>query len=639
MDIVLNSLRGQFIDASLDLLGPGGCFVEIGKTDIRPTADIAAAHPGVAYHAYDLSVAPPEQIQRAWTVLTEWFTTGVLTPLPTTSYGLTQAIDAFRDMSQARHTGKIVLTTPPVLDPDTTVLITGGTGMLGGVFAEHLITGHGVQHLLLVSRHGPTAPQATQLADRLTRLGAQVDITAADTADPTELAAVLTTIPTTHRLGAVVHTAGILHDAVISELTSTQLHTVLTTKADTALTTGQPCLIPAPLNAATLARHARRTTLPPILSALTTTRPRAATAGPHTLTTRLAHQTPDQRLATLTALITHTTAAVLAHPDPAALDPDQPFKDLGIDSLSALELRNTLATQTGLTLPVALVFDHPTPTALATHLAGLLTDQAATRGPIGQLLHIASNSGQRSTLIDIIIAASSLGPSGAPQLEFRGNPEEKIQRRADSENPSVRLVCIAEFDGQYVRLAHGIQGNIEVAEVLAPGFSGTTLPTSAEEAGQAIFDALRLDEASDHTVIIVGHGITCIPAMHVFKLIETSPAAPHFQKHEAAMIAIAPITTADPTSISNDPLVIQSISTHLYNEGDLISYGRYLSFALRSPGDQPSEERSLIVTPLSVDDHTETVASPLVLEPATLALRVLCWITDPVSRQGLGLST
>ena len=119
--------------------------------------------------------------------------------------------------------------------------------------------------------------------------------------------------------------------------------------------------------------------LPAILSGLTRTRPQAATAGPETLAARLAAQTPEQQLATLTALVTDATAAVLAHPDPAALDPDRPFKDLGIDSLTALELRNSLSTQTGLTLPATLVFDHPTPAAIAAHLAVLARRQPPRR--------------------------------------------------------------------------------------------------------------------------------------------------------------------------------------------------------------------------------------------------------------------
>ncbi|OOK67604.1 phosphopantetheine attachment site family protein [Mycobacterium kansasii] len=63
----------------------------------------------------------------------------------------------------------------------------------------------------------------------------------------------------------------------------------------------------------------------------------------------------------LANLVITATAAVLAHPDPAAMDPEQPFKDLGIDSLSALELRNTLSAQTGVALPATVTFDHPSP--------------------------------------------------------------------------------------------------------------------------------------------------------------------------------------------------------------------------------------------------------------------------------------
>ena len=143
----------------------------------------------------------------------------------------------------------------------------------------------------------------------------------------------------------------------------------------------------SPINIGTLTRHARHHTLDPVLSALTTGRRQAATASPQTLAARLATQTPRQRLDTLTAMVTATTAAVLAHPDQAALDPDRPFKDLGIDSLSALQLRNALNQHTGLALPATVALDHPTPTTLATHLAELLTDTAEPAGPSGSGQH------------------------------------------------------------------------------------------------------------------------------------------------------------------------------------------------------------------------------------------------------------
>ncbi|WP_341286310.1 type I polyketide synthase [Mycobacterium decipiens] len=474
IDVVLNSLRGDFIDGSLQLLSHGGCFVEIGNSDIRLASDVSTAHPGVDYQAYTLTNTSTARLSQTWNALTELFVARVLRPLPTTNYGLLQAPQAFRDMSQALHTGKIVLTLPTVLNPDGTVLITGGTGMLGRLFAEHLVTHYGVRHLLLVSRSGPNAPGAAELHQHLTSLGAQAQITACDTSNPSELTALLADIPAQHRLTAIIHTAGVLEDAVITEMTADQLDTILTAKADTAwhlhqlttdidldtfvvfssvsavlgapgqaayaaanafldalaqqrhrqhhhttslawgywqtpsgmtahltsldhtrmtrtgltpiptehglalfdtaLTLHQPNLIPTPLNKRTLAQQARQHTLPPILSTLTTTRPQATTtSSPHGFGAQLAGQTPPQQLATLTTLVVNATATVLAHPDPTTLDPDQPFKNLGIDSLTALELRNTLTRHTGLPLPATLVFDHPTPTTIAQHLTNLLT--------------------------------------------------------------------------------------------------------------------------------------------------------------------------------------------------------------------------------------------------------------------------
>ncbi|WP_319436472.1 fatty-acid--AMP ligase [Mycobacterium sp. RTGN5] len=99
-----------------------------------------------------------------------------------------------------------------------------------------------------------------------------------------------------------------------------------------------------------------------------------AIASASALRETLADQTSEQQRHTLAALVAGATATVLAHPDPDALHNDVAFKDLGMDSLTAVELRNSLGTQTGLSLPATLIFDHPTTTALVTHLADLLTE-------------------------------------------------------------------------------------------------------------------------------------------------------------------------------------------------------------------------------------------------------------------------
>ncbi|MER8041166.1 thioester reductase domain-containing protein [Streptomyces hydrogenans] len=128
--------------------------------------------------------------------------------------------------------------------PDGTVLITGGTGALGALFARHLVRAHGVTRLLLVSRRGPAAPGAAALAEELTGLGAEVRIEARDLADRAEVAALLAGIPAEHPLSAVVHAAGVLDDGLVQDLTPDRLATVLRPKAHAAwhlheLTLGQ----------------------------------------------------------------------------------------------------------------------------------------------------------------------------------------------------------------------------------------------------------------------------------------------------------------------------------------------------------------------------------------------------------------
>ncbi|MDG9720409.1 type I polyketide synthase [Streptomyces sp. DH24] len=476
IDVVLNALSGEFVDASLRLLGDGGRFLEMGKTDIR---DPGSVPEGIRYEAFDLGWVEPDGIRRMLLALDDLFATGALRPLPVRSWDVRRAPEAFRLMSLARHTGKLVLTLPPALNPDGTVLITGGTGGLGRLLARHLVTAHGVRHLLLVSRGGPDAPGAGDLRDELTGHGARVEVVARDLAEPGAVRAVLDALPAAHPLTAVVHTAGVLDDGVLDALTPDRLAAVLRPKADAAwqlheetkdlglaafvlysstaglmgspgqanyaaanayldalaqhrrsaglpalslvwpgwertgggmtagltdrdltrvsalglppltaeqglalfdaaVTTGAAVLAPLPVGGAPLSPGAAVPALRRgLVRAGRRTAGSGATVSRGALVDRLAGLRPDERQRHLVDLVRAEAAGVLGHGTAAAVDADQEFRRLGVDSLTAIELRNRLASATGLTLPATLVFDYPTPRRVAAHLLGELIEEGA----------------------------------------------------------------------------------------------------------------------------------------------------------------------------------------------------------------------------------------------------------------------
>ncbi|MEU1689918.1 SDR family NAD(P)-dependent oxidoreductase [Micromonospora sp. NPDC005707] len=490
VDVVLNALAHEFVDASLRLLGEGGRFIEMGKTDIRPAGDVAATHPGVLYQAFDIMDPGPDRVQEMLATLAALFESGALRPPPVTVWDIRRAPEALRYLSTAQHVGKVVLSMPPQADPAGTVLITGGTGVLGGHLARHLVTGHGMRNLLLTSRTGAAAPGAEELRAELTALGARVTVAACDAADRDALAALLDRVPAEHPLTMVVHAAGVIDDGVIAALTPERVDAVLRPKVDAAwhlheLTSGldlaefvlfssaagtlgtpgqgsyaaanafldalavrrhgqglpatalgwglwaQTSTMTDHLGEADLVRMARAgvspiptelglalfdaaralalphvvptrldvralgadpEALPAILRGLVRAPARRAAAGGQVPAgdgadgwgRRLAGSSREEQHEQLRGLVRAQVATVLGHASPDGIDDGRAFKELGFDSLTAVELRNRLNGATGLRLPATVVFDYPTTDVLAEYLRQQLAPAEAS--PVDALL-------------------------------------------------------------------------------------------------------------------------------------------------------------------------------------------------------------------------------------------------------------
>ena len=142
---------------------------------------------------------------------------------------------------------------------------------------------------------------------------------------------------------------------------------------DMALGGSTPLLVPTRLDLRSLASVAE--SLPPLLQGLVRAKSRVSRAGASVLKQRLAGLSAAERERFLLDLVRSTTATVLS----ASLDDveaDRPLKELGLDSLMAVELRNRLSAATGLRLPATLLFDYPTPRALALRLQGDLVGES-----------------------------------------------------------------------------------------------------------------------------------------------------------------------------------------------------------------------------------------------------------------------
>ncbi|HWO60683.1 MAG TPA: SDR family NAD(P)-dependent oxidoreductase [Umezawaea sp.] len=369
------------------------------------------------------------------------------------------------------------------------VLVTGASGVLGGVVARHLVEAHGVRDLVLMSRRGEESPGAAELSAELSEAGARVLWVACDVADRDALAKAVPDLD----LSAVVHVAGVLDDGVVSSLTTERLDAVLRPKVDAALNlheltrdaglsafvlysslagtlgtpgqanyaaanafldalaqhrrstglpatslawglwasdsamtasladsdrdrlarggvlplsteeglalfdqglaSGQAVLLPARLDLAVL--RTRVDLPPPLLGLVPATGRRVASAGPGAsgggaLLRQLAATPVDERVTTVLKAVSAEVAAVLGHRSASNVDPESSFRDMGFDSLTAVELRNRLTELTGVRLSATLVFDYPTPRALATNLLARLPVSGAPTSVFDEIDRLAA---------------------------------------------------------------------------------------------------------------------------------------------------------------------------------------------------------------------------------------------------------
>lgn len=237
VDVVLNSLAGEAIPASLSLLRQDGRFLEIGKRDIYEDMSLGLLpfKRGLSFSHIDiarLTLDRPAQMGAMLGALLDAFADGSLAPLPHTSFPVSHAADAFRHMAQAKHIGKVVLSSfddpaltsavspihaEPLARPDATYLITGGLGGLGLLLAEFLASQR-ARHLVLLGRSQPSA-RALEVIGSLRARGVTVQVRACDVSDPTEVEQTIAFITNDMPpLRGIVHGAAVLDDGVALQL-------------------------------------------------------------------------------------------------------------------------------------------------------------------------------------------------------------------------------------------------------------------------------------------------------------------------------------------------------------------------------------------------------------------------------------
>jgi myxalamid-type polyketide synthase MxaB len=243
VSVVLNSLNKDFIPASIAATAEGGRFVELGKLGVWSHQQVAEIRPDISYSQFDLSEMPKNELLDLNKGILEdiaaYLAAGEITPPPVTSYSVADIAEAFGVLSRGENVGKIVLTFGGEQDSDLslsreiseegTYVITGGYGALGQRVAQWLVQA-GARNVVLLGRNLPKQDTVEQLKLRLD--GAEnLDLCIGDVADLDAVDRVFIEAAEKGRpVCGIVHLAGLISDAPITEQTWTTLRTVFLPK-------------------------------------------------------------------------------------------------------------------------------------------------------------------------------------------------------------------------------------------------------------------------------------------------------------------------------------------------------------------------------------------------------------------------
>lgn len=252
VDVVLNSLAGEAMERSLQVVRPFGRFLELGKRDFYAGSRLGLRpfRQNISFFGIDadqLLTRRAPLAGRLFREMVELFREGHLRPLPYRRFEHEEAVQAFRLMQQSGHIGKIVVGAPPAearrvpdsakpfaLSADATYLVAGGLGGFGLETARWLVE-RGARHLLLLGRSGAAGEAARQGVESLQAAGAEVVVEACDLADAAAVEAVVArAAERMPPLRGLLHTAMVLDDGLIANLDAERFDRVLRPKVEGA---------------------------------------------------------------------------------------------------------------------------------------------------------------------------------------------------------------------------------------------------------------------------------------------------------------------------------------------------------------------------------------------------------------------